>query len=182
MILINIKPSNVIAAVALLAPVAIVQTTRLLFGSGPERASAMSVGPSAQMPTDAPIGPVTAPLDARQKAAVDYLTRERAQIPEYISPFTSLKPRAVVVQQTYPPQQAEIPASSQGAQVPVEVRSLTLSAIMRNDSGPFALIGGKARTVGDVVVAGWTISEIDLESRTVTITSDDGATVYLTSN
>ncbi|HZW06437.1 MAG TPA: hypothetical protein VFF65_04880 [Phycisphaerales bacterium] len=78
------------------------------------------------------------------------------------------------------------PAASGDPTPPVpaspEVRALSLGALMVNDQGPFAVISGKVRTIGDVVVPGWTVTAIDPQARQVVMTADDGRSVTLTQN
>lgn len=178
----SIKPQNLIAAAALVAPIAMVQAVRLFFGGGPDQAGAMTVAPAntpaAVAPSNTPPVPV---LSARQKAAAEFLKAQQSSVVIYNSPFNHLLPKTTVIQpqqQTATP--VETPTTQQPVAIPAEIKALTLGALMRNDHGAFAMISGKVRTVGDAVIPGWTITEIDPQTRRVTITSDDGTAVYLT--
>lgn len=182
----SIKPQNLIAAAALLAPIALVQTVRLVFGGGPGNASAGVTAPDpSSIAAPTPTGAAsTAPIVSKQqKSAIEHLSGSRNQITIYTSPFNHLMPRAVTVQSTTPTVQPtpENP-EPRAAEVPPEVRSLSLGALMVNEHGPFAVVSGRVRTVGEVVVPGWTVTAIDTETRHVTITSDEGVVVTLTQN
>ena len=183
----SIKPQNLIAAVALIAPIALVQTVRLVFGGGPEQASAMSTGNTPTPPTGpgAPAGAPTPVVTPKQKAAIDHLKALRSEITIYSSPFNHLVPQATTVQSvpTVQPSQDNPDAPPvRPAELPPEVRSLSLGALMVNENGPLAVVSGRVRVVGEVVAPGWTVTAIDTEARRVTITSDDGVSVVLTQN
>jgi len=177
----NVKPQNLIAAAALVTPILLVQTVRIVFGGGPSQASAetqaQQPGPTAPQ---APAPPATAAaLTRQQKSAAEHLVSLRSAVSIYTSPFNHLAPQGAVVQ--IEPTTETVPdAPHPQAPIPAEVRSLTLGAVMSNDQGPIALIGGKVRSIGDVVIPGWTVSAIDPDARRVTLTSDDGASVTLT--
>lgn len=180
----SIKPQNLIAAAALLTPIALVQTVRLVFGGGPGNASAGVTAPDpSATAAPAPAGAASAApiVSKQQKSAIEHLNVNRNQITIYTSPFNHLMPRAVTVQQTTPTIE-QVPDSAQPVPtvIPPEVRALSLGALMVNDRGSFAVISGRVRSVGEVVVPGWTVTAIDATARRVTITSDEGAAVTLT--
>ena len=180
----SIKPQSVIAAAALLAPMLMVQTVRMLFGSGPGQANAQ-VTPTTPAPgTGAATGsqPPALALTPKQKAAVEHLTAARSQITIYTSPFNHLTPRSTAIQTMPHVQPVPGNVTPPPTTIPSEVRGLALGALMTNENGTFALISGKVRAVGDVVVPGWTVSAIDSTTRRVTITSDEGLSVTLTQN
>ncbi|MDP1660575.1 MAG: hypothetical protein Q8L55_01560 [Phycisphaerales bacterium] len=182
----SIKPQNLIAAAALLAPMVMVQGVRLLFGGGPDQASAQVAGSNpqadaAQAAADAqPAAPI---VTAKQKAAIEHLTSRRDEITIFKSPFDHLLPQATAVLQTGPTIETG-PGVVEPApvSVPPEVRALSLGALMTNESGPFAVISGRVRSLGEVILPGWTVTAIDPTNRRVTVTSDDGVSLTLTQN
>ncbi|HYD00969.1 MAG TPA: hypothetical protein VEB22_07050 [Phycisphaerales bacterium] len=177
----SIKPQSLIAAAALLAPMALVQTVRMAFGSGPSQANA-SVNPVQSTVTPPPAESARAPIvTPKQRAAIEHLASRRDQITIYTSPFNHLVAQGAALTQPTPSIEPT-PGSTEpiAAAIPPEVRALSLGALMANDHGPFAVISGKVRTIGDVVVPGWTLTGIDPEARRVTVTSDAGTAVILT--
>ncbi len=54
-----------------------------------------------------------------------------------------------------------------------------VTAVMPHPSRPLAVINGRPRSIGDVVVPGWTLTAIDGHSRTVTLTHTSGRTQTL---
>lgn len=181
----SIKPQNLIAAAALLAPIVVVQGVRLLFGGGgPRQASAMTTGgdqtlaPAAPvpLPTDVPAAPA---LNAAQKAAVEHLNAERTRITIFTSPFNHLVPKSVAMQTGPVVTPSPQTPSAAPVAIPPEVRALSLGALMRNDTGAFAVISGRVRSVGEVIVPGWKVTDIDPTTLRVTLTADDGTSVTL---
>jgi hypothetical protein len=181
----SLKPQNMIAAAALLAPMVMVQTVRMLFGgAGPDQASAqmLAAAQQAAAPVPANAQPAQPVLTSKQKAAMEHMTAQRDRITIFVSPFNHLAPRSATVQSTPTVEPTPGNPEPRPAVIPPEVRELSLGALMANDKGPFAVISGRVRTVGDVIVPGWTVTAIDTDTRRVTITSDDGTSVTLTQN
>ncbi|MBY0308550.1 MAG: hypothetical protein K2Q09_07395 [Phycisphaerales bacterium] len=180
MSLFSFKPQNTIAALALVAPIIIVQGVRLLLGAGPHQAGAMVLpggpqpAPTAAVPS--PNGTALA-LTPAQRAAVTFLREQRTQITVFDTPFNHLAPRAAAVQ-TGPVITTPTDPGTETV-IPPEVRSLSLGAVMRNDQGAYAVISGRVRAVGEAVVPGWKLAAIDPDHRRVTLTADDGTTVTL---
>lgn len=183
----SIKPQNLIAAAALLAPIVLVQTVRLVFGGGPGQASAMiaqgDMPAGALAPAPASTGTPAPIVTPKQKAAVEHLKALRSEITIYTSPFNHLQPKGSVMSSTTPTiEQTPVieGQETRPTELPPEVRSLSLGALMMNEHGPFAVVSGRVRIVGEVVLPGWTVTAIDTETRKVTITSDEGVSVTLT--
>lgn len=182
----SIKPQNMIAAAALLAPMAMVQGVRLLFGGGPDQASAQVAGSNPQANADmaAADAQQAAPVvTAKQKAAITHLNSRRDQITIFKSPFDHLLPQATAVVQPGPTiETGPGMIEPTPAIVPPEVRGLSLGALMTNDSGSFAVISGRVRSLNEVIMPGWTVTAIDAANRRVTVTSDEGVSVTLKQN
>lgn len=51
-----------------------------------------------------------------------------------------------------------------------------VTAVMPHASRPLAVINGRPRSIGDVIVPGWTLTSIDGHARTVTLTHSSGRT------
>lgn len=182
----SIKPQNMIAAAALLAPMVMVQGVRLLFGGGPDQASAQVAGSNpqadaAQAAIDAqPPAPV---VTAKQKAAMEHLKSRWDQITIFKSPFDHLLPQTTAVLQPGPTIETGAgTVEPTPVVVPPEVRALSLGALMTNDSGSFAVISGRVRALNEVIMPGWTVTAIDAANRRVTVTSDEGVSVTLKQN
>jgi hypothetical protein len=176
----SIAPQNLIAAGALIAPIVIVQGVRMLFGSGPSDAHA-AVTTVEPVPAVAPAPTEVDPrrtLTPAQKAAAAELAEHRTRITVFTSPFNHLAPKATVIQNDQIV--AHTPDNAKPVVIPAEIQNLSLGSTMRNSNGAFAVIAGRVRSVGDEVVPGWKITEIDPTERSVTLTSNEGVTVTLT--
>jgi hypothetical protein len=175
------RAQSALMAGALLAPVLLVQVVRLVVGStGPTTAAAVTPGAATLLPgmmaqpTD-PIAAATPRLDVQQRKAVEWLKEARAAQRVVNSPFpvVTVKPAApITVTESAAPVQVEVP-------LPPEIKSLTLTSVLRASSGRYATLRGKVVTTGDEVIPGWNITDIDVEKRVVTVEGPGGRTVYV---
>jgi hypothetical protein len=133
-------------------------------------------------------------LTPQQLAAIAWLDELRAQpvtgTPMYrpraaepaepaASPSAPQAPVAPVAQaspQSQPAKEAQDP-------IPAAIRELTLTALVRATAAGSgtqrASINGRLRSVGDEVVAGWTIAAVEVTERRVLLRGPDGIEVYL---
>ncbi|MFT3686443.1 MAG: hypothetical protein QM783_16230 [Phycisphaerales bacterium] len=176
----SISPQNLVTAAALVAPIVMVQAARMLFGSAPSQASAAAptLDPvPAVAPAHAEVDP-RKQLTAAQRAAATELAAQHARMTVFNSPFNHLAARPTVIQNDQVV--ATTPDNTKSTTIPTEIQRLSLGALMRNDHGSFAVISGRVRGIGDAVIPGWKITDIDPAERKVTLTSDEGASVTLT--
>jgi hypothetical protein len=188
---IQLKPANIVACAALLAPVLLFQSVKYVFGaSGPAASQA------ASMPSDSTVGmpgvigsaliasPAKPALAPAQAEAVGWI-RQQSSVAVISSPFPkrtespTTEMSVVVAHVQEQPDQPDQPKEPALSDVPDEVRSLMISGILRSASGVFVTMSGKAFAVGDVVTEGWTITAIDPENRVVTITGHAGLVVTI---
>lgn len=153
---------------AALAPIVVVQVTRLATGSGPHHAAAASIQPS---PLDtAAAGPIAqeAPLTEEQLLAIDWLAKQDAAL-EFRSPMnTPQPPIAVGTPQPAPLDDPGLP-------------HLRLGGVVSRGTDVVASINGRLFTRGDEPADGWTIKAIDGPARVVTLQRFDGKRIELRS-
>lgn|GEM_PF-3405691 len=180
----RIRPVAMLSAGALVAPVVAVQGVRLLLGTGgPTQVSA------ATGQVSAPAAPVAVPaaqetLTPKQLALAAWLQQQRDVVVKH-SPLARPLPPALPTQSpamtVVPAPNVEQPVEAATAQIPEAIRALKLSGLARSTTtgAARAIINGRAVPVGERVVAGWVLTEIDIEARRLTLRGPDGLEIYL---
>jgi len=163
------EPGRLLSLAAILAPLGAVIVARALVGGGPAQAPAAEL----ELPTLPTVGLVSAPatpsLTPEQVAAAEYLSS--AQLSGHGSPMAkpvAPKIEPVVEVRVTPPTPKVDPTDDLG-----------LSSVMGKGQRAVALISGRIYRIGDEVREGWTLTAVDVQSRTATLTHGDGRTCVL---
>jgi hypothetical protein len=182
----RLRQEAVVSALALLAPVLLVQGVRTIFGAGGPSVSAAAPAATDQSPE--PLAPVVR-LTPQQARALDWARQRAGQAP-LVSPLQRAQPAPVTTPEpdtARAPEPTDAPAPDfQGPQatlpepqVPEQLTRLRFTGFATLKSGPIAAINGRPHRVGDTVITGWTIEAIDTDKRVVTLRSADGLLVEL---
>lgn len=157
-------------AAALLAPVVVVQLTRVLSSSSLPSASAAAGG--SALP-DLPVPAQTEkPLTEGQRRASDFLMIERANTranPSIPSPLYAVE-RA----------KDEPPAPPTSTHPTDRDPTFVVTGIMAGERRQLASVNGRIVTAGDEVAPGWKVAEIDASARAVLVADESGRTIRLT--
>ncbi|MCU0688430.1 MAG: hypothetical protein MUE97_01625 [Phycisphaerales bacterium] len=201
----RIRPQAIVTAGALLAPVLAVQIVRFVTGAaGPTAASAATSPEAIMLPGGIP-GPLATPGAStgptlpglpkpsnQQRAALDWIAEHRVTTIAP-SPLHRAKPAAPSASITSAPtaQPATQPAPQSAAQsaskpdepqVPEALTKLELTGILRRGGEALVTISGRQHRLGDTLIPGWTITDVNFTDRRITLTSDLGLAVYLVQN
>ncbi len=157
---------------ALIAPLLAVQLTQLLADWGPALAQASET--SQELIAPVINSSAEKPLTTAQQRAAAFLLAERANLaasnrelsPMYQAPQASEEPRPVPT--------PDLPETQDNGP------KLLLTGIMAGETRQLASVNNRIVTVGDEVAPGWTITEIDVGARTVTVLGKSGRTIKLT--
>ena len=177
----RIRPQAAISAAALVAPVLAVQVARLLFSSpvGPQAASAMFAEEgTAPVVASQPSG--LPRLTAAQSRAMDWINTVRTE-PMPPSPLLRAKPVAPAQATTVVPSPAAVEAPKVDEnKIPEALTKLELTSVMRAGGSGAAMINGRMHRIGDVVIPGWTLTDVAFAERRVSLKNEAGLEVYLT--
>jgi hypothetical protein len=165
----------------LAAPVLALQVAQSLLAVGPSSAAGSS--PRNYVPPSAvPVPPAAkapAPLTPDQSRALEWL-RAAGKGAAVRSPMEAAAPRTPepVVERTPEPIVETPPTVAVKEPLPVPRVSLTTILNRPDDAGgAIAAINSKIYRVGDQVAPGWTLTAIDRDQWTVTLTCEDGRTI-----
>lgn len=165
---------KVIGLAVMLAPVAAVQFVRMIDGPG------LTGAPAATPPKEEPSPALTLMQPQRvltpaQQQAMAYL-RGLAAPSELRSPMDAPPPAPTAVA----PEAAQVPTRSEPEPIPTDpLAGVTVTAILGSGDGAVAMIAHRLRRVGDEVVPGWRVKEIDGRRRRVVLVGDGGDTAEL---
>lgn len=177
----RLRQEAVVSALALLAPVILVQGVRTIFGAGGPAVSAAAPAPTD--PNPAPAAPVVR-LTPQQARALEWVQQRASQAP-LVSPLHRAQPEPVEPPpapevRVVEPANLDTPTASEPTpQVPEQLTRLRFTGFASLKSGPIAAINGRPHRVGDTVIAGWIIQAIDTDKRVITLLSADGLQVEL---
>ncbi len=163
----NVTPSKLRLAAAGLAvvPMLMLMGVRAVGVQAPQTAAAMS---SKQKATDAPTTYVRRTLTPEQTAAAGFAASFDADA-LLVSPFLFDDPDKPepISQIVLPP----VPSGKQPAEPAADKPpAINLTALMLGGREPLAVINGKPHRLGSEIAPGWTLTSIDRQAASVTVT------------
>lgn len=163
----NLTPSKLrlVAAGLAVIPMLMLLGVRTVGVQSPQTASARS---TKQKPADAPMVNVRRSISPEQAAVARFAAAQSADGP-LLSPFLFDDPDkpAPITQIVLPPVPSKPETPKPAADTPPAV---VLTALMLGNREPLAVINGKPYRLGAEIAPGWTLTSIDRQAASVTVT------------